>query len=542
MSFKKDYINYLIHTVIHRSEQKLHSNQNVKRIAEKIISADDVVKTIYLVGKTAGLEMLFKYLLYVSDKIDKSQVSIFNLKDNFEYDVSNLEKIFTKISDYHTKQAQEVISVAEQDVQQSEDLQAEDMTELTEQSTQEFYQDNDIQEQEEETEGLVLIENRDNMQEAEVFELDSIGEEENESADITENQVITQIDGDGISSDDTDIDEASDLYDQIRDIPEIRVEVRKSEDEKLREETVANEVYNRFETRFFEDVKILEKHFATIGRQCLDEIPLSSKSLQCLTEIISITSELSSLARQLSFDLIADIFLTMNIYFTRSISQPFIIRHEIIRLFDSALALVNCLIKNENYLNYDSVVEQIEKLKSEFSREDEPEIQENVETDTFHSHEELADNTEQPVQSYQNKSYERLSQDKNTSEIDSVNFKLRYLVKEFEKSFKSVTDEQNTYDRFEALEKINELNHLLRLIAKLSSSVKMTDVLRLAEVTYVFLKYIKDYRMDLLDTEIQQIIKYIIFTFKMLLTNRKPEDFHVLVQYLNNPVKIFTDS
>jgi len=541
MSFKKDYINYLVHTVMRRSEQKLHSNQNVKRIAEKIISADDVVKTIYLVGKTAGLEMLFKYLLYVSDKIDKSQVSIFNLKDNFEYDVSNLEKIFTKISDYHTKQAQEVISVAEQDVQQSEDLQAEDMTELTEQSTQEFYQDNDIQEQEEETEGLVLIENRDNMQEAEVFELDSIGEEENESADITENQVITQIDGDGISSDDTDIDEASDLYDQIRDIPEIRVEVRKSEDEKLREETVANEVYNRFETRFFEDVKILEKHFATIGRQCLDEIPLSSKSLQCLTEIISITSELSSLARQLSFDLIADIFLTMNIYFTRSISQPFIIRHEIIRLFDSALALVNCLIKNENYLNYDSVVEQIEKLKSEFSREDEPEIHENVETDTFHSHEELADNTEQPVQSYQNKSYERLSQDKNTSEIDSVNFKLRYLVKEFEKSFKSVTDEQNTYDRFEALEKINELNHLLRLIAKLSSSVKMTDVLRLAEVTYVFLKYIKDYRMDLLDTEIQQIIKYIIFTFKMLLTNRKPEDFHVLVQYLNNPVKIFTD-
>ena len=44
------------------------------------------------------------------------------------------------------------------------------------------------------------------------------------------------------------------------------------------------------------------------------------------------------------------------------------------------------------------------------------------------------------------------------------------------------------------------------------------------------------------EPEIQQIIKYIIFTFKMLLTDRKPEDFNVLVRHLNNPVKIFADS
>jgi ribonuclease HIII len=46
----------------------------------------------------------------------------------------------------------------------------------------------------------------------------------------------------------------------------------------------------------------------------------------------------------------------------------------------------------------------------------------------------------------------------------------------------------------------------------------------------------------LLDAEIQQIIKYIIFTFKMILTNKKPDDFNILVRHLNNPVKIFTDS
>jgi uncharacterized protein YpuA (DUF1002 family) len=115
-------------------------------------------------------------------------------------------------------------------------------------------------------------------------------------------------------------------------------------------------------------------------------------------------------------------------------------------------------------------------------------------------------------------------------------------VKEFEKSFTSISSMEGEYSRFDALDKVNELNTALRLIAKISSSVKMNDVLKLAEVTYVFLKYLKDYRIDLMDPEIQQIVKYIIFTFKMLLTNRKPDDFNILVQHLNNPVKIFTDS
>jgi hypothetical protein len=119
---------------------------------------------------------------------------------------------------------------------------------------------------------------------------------------------------------------------------------------------------------------------------------------------------------------------------------------------------------------------------------------------------------------------------------------LKYLVKEFEKSFMSITEIKGEYSKFDAIEKISELNNSLRLIAKISSIVRLRDVLKLAEVTYVFLKYVKDYRMDLMEPEIKQIVKYIIFTFKMLLTNRKPEDFNVLVQHLNNPVRIFTDS
>ena len=119
---------------------------------------------------------------------------------------------------------------------------------------------------------------------------------------------------------------------------------------------------------------------------------------------------------------------------------------------------------------------------------------------------------------------------------------MKYLVKEFEKSFTGIGNLKGEYSKIDALEKISELNNALRLIAKISAAIKNRDVLKLAEVTYVFLKYVKDYRMDMQEAEVQQIIKYIIFTFKMLLTERKPEDFNVLVQHLNNPVKIFADS
>ncbi len=260
-----------------------------------------------------------------------------------------------------------------------------------------------------------------------------------------------------------------------------------------------------------------------------------------------------------------------HIYFTRSISSPQLLNDDRIKLFDSSLALVNSLIKGEDYLNYDSIVERIELLKAELSGEDEKEYtevinedQEEIESEATEHYEtgtELitedkavenetltgADTEEaEPVilkQKPEITDYLPSSQKQELkkSQMESAVFRLKYLIKEFEKSFTGISNLKGEYSRFEALERISELNNALRLIAKIAAVIKNNDVLKLAEVTYVFLKYVKDYRMDMQEPEVQQIIKYIIFTFKMLLTSRKPEDFNVLVQHLNNPDKIFAD-
>ncbi len=614
MTFKKDYINYLLYTVVNSPGSEFTENYRLRKLVDNIIAIDDVMKITYIVGKTAGLEMLFKYLLYISDKIDKSQVTIFNLKDNFEYDKINISKICSKIEDYRSDNVQETIKSITEDktgdaefsddkpkdkIKISTDDDAENVTNLVEMEDMDSASDEDNTDDT----GLTLIENADTYTgEAEVFELDTISQSvENSDKDIEETPVSDdtgEITAD--SEENTDEDESGDeesslegteLYEledteseitinrvnQIdedteeltdednitTDLPEIEIEVHKpkgsSQDhEHVKEEPITNEAYYKFETKFFEEVKILEILFATVGRDCIqnDAGKQSEKCLQCLTEIIGITSELSNLSRQLSFDLIADIFLTMNIFFTKSISQPDILTGERIKLLDSSLALVNSLIKGEDYLNYDTIVDKIEQLKQDISRE------QKEETDIVKSEKaesEFEGTGEKPQQAETitetDPAYGRSYEQEHTefkpvmekpalkkSQLETANFKLKYLIKEFEKSFTAINNLKGEYSKFDALEKISELNNALRLIAKISAAIKNNDTLKLAEVTYVFLKYVKDYRMDMQEPEIQQIVKYIIFTFKMLLTSRKPEDFNVLVQHLNNPVKIFADS
>jgi len=604
MTFKKDYINYLLYTVVNSPGSEFKENYRLSKLVDSIIAIDDVMKVTFIVGKTAGLDLLFKYLLYISDKIDKSQVTIFNLKDNFDYDRINIAKICAKIDLYKSENVQEAIKeITEEDkakteapfIEKTEDKKDTIKIDITDEGNVPNLIEMDgeavtVAEEDESESGLTLIENTESYTgEAEVFELESLSESVENSDKLselnntaaeeeisgTENTDVINADEEAGVISTEEIKETEEIIAEIEaeneinddttaaddELPEIEIEVHKPkgtspEDEHVKEEAITNEAYYTFESRFFEEVKILEKLIATVSRDCNsdDNGKLSEKCLMSLTEILGITSELSNLSRQLSFDLIADIFLTMNIYFTRSISQAELLTDERIRLLDSSLALVNSLIKGEDYLNYDTIVEKMEKLKSEISGEqskDYPkrEPDETVQEETDFS---VAATTETEIANEQKVELPVAAEEEfkpviekpalKKSQMESAVFKLKYLVKEFEKSFTGIGNLKGEYSKFEALEKISELNNALRLIAKISAAIKNNDLLKLAEVTYVFLKYVKDYRMDMQEPEVQQIIKYIIFTFKMLLTDRKPEDFNVLVQHLNNPVKIFADS
>ncbi len=612
MTFKKDYINYILHKVCDYNHEQIQYNPPLKLFIDKLLVIDDVLKFTFIVGKTSGMEQLFRYLLYISDKIDKSQITVFNMKDNFEYDLKNISGILlaldlnkaqnTGSNMIDEKSLDEIVLPEIEEVKRKKDsIKIEITDEFIEQKIED--ETGIIHEEHDDTTSLTLIENEDSLKEdGELFDINAVKiadeeEKNNEAENVSETtdetkpeepleiiindeiniepeneEVSPTIESFGIIVDEPegteneiqDVDEevSPELSNVSAFVPLEEIEIEISRDDPFKEESVTNEVYMKFENKFFEEVKILELLLRTIDKEQHEEnkTRLSDKCLQSLTEVLEITSELSNLSRQLSFDLIADIFLTMNLYCTKAIGYPSIISSDTIDLFDTALILVDALIRNDDYLDKDDIVLKMEKLKEELSRPVEAEESFEVKSATEEKITQQDDQTirEQKQISFREENTEEESYDElqaeqiiqqqqkvrrqETRKVDeSINFKLRYLVKEFEKSFNEICMLTGQFSKFDALDKIDELNNALKLIAKISLAAKLRDELKLAEVSYVFLKYIKDYRINLYDAEIQQIIKYIIFTFKMLLTDRKPDDFNVLVHHLNNPVRIFTE-
>ncbi len=646
MNFKKDYINYVLHSVIHSNLTAYGSqggsndyavfrdNPVIRRILEKIITNNDIFITTFLVGKTAGLELLFKYLLYISDKIDKSQITIFNLKDNFDYDVQNLKKICGNIDKTLTDTVSKNIEKPETKEEPAKEIiQPKKSSSIKidiehEKELMTPKKDADEEEHGEETEeneeqGLTLIENTGGeSNENEVFELSDI-EDSQERDDTPDDEIIDVMDKEiEVNAEDDDIideekaqieEHENEKSEEVFELEGIENEIdESSENEKtsskeedkipleievkeriygddeqkqgepLKEETVTKEAYLKFENRFFEDVKILEMLFSYAKKETSQKTisKLSTRMLQSFMEIIEISNELADLSRQLSFDLTADIFFTINIYFTKAIGNPVLLTGERIKLLESSLSLVNSIIKDEDYLNYNVLVEKIEKLKEELTRpmesipenepEEEPEEQKEIireqktepgAGDEIKQNQETKDQKKEEIKTEKERPKETHSEEIITSEpeqqqefiqeqnnyvpagdMDTVIFKMKHFVIEFEKIFISIGTMGGEYSKFDALEKINDMNYCMRMLAKTASASNMNDVLKLSEVSYVFLKYVKDYRMDMADREIQQVVKYIIITFKILIKGRKTEDFNIFVEYLNTPVKIFTDT
>ncbi len=635
MNFKKDYINYVLFTIIQNELYGVRDDARIRKVLEKIISVPDVAKAAFLAGKTAGLETLFKYLLYVSDKIDKSQITIFNIKDNFEYDLQNLKKICDGIKSYRSEitkakeiaeETSEISTTEESMIEETyeggavEEVSAMEEAAATEESvisTEESVMSTEEEaSQTDEESAFTLIENKNgNEFDDEVFGLEGITRSIEEDERNEENIAELTPESEEESTQDEELIKESEPQEKSEEVlayeePEDEIltaaeleklrKIKEKESSKEKEEnfefeikeaerqgegredektgSVTSDAYYKFETKFFEEVKILEKLFSNTEKECRGKnlIKLTERTLQSFTEIMEISSELADLTRRLSFDLTADIFMTINLLFTKAIKSPGLINPEKIKLLSSSLLLVTSLIKGEDYLGYDELVNKIEFLKEELKRpaqppKKEPEPVEIIKTETrpeketgklkepeVKEEETKTQETKAPesippqVQEKEPETIEepeavapekpQASRDSEAQTTDTVLFKMKYLVKEFEKNFTNLSRSEGEFSKFEMLDEIDNLNNLLRMLAKISASVKNVDVLKLSEVSYVFLKYLKDYRMDLLDAEIQQIVKYIIFTYKMLLTDRKPEDFDILVQYLNNPVKIFTDT
>ncbi len=80
----------------------------------------------------------------------------------------------------------------------------------------------------------------------------------------------------------------------------------------------------------------------------------------------------------------------------------------------------------------------------------------------------------------------------------------------------------------------------LKEIVLLSKELDLKKLVQLAEASYIFIKFLQNYRINPVTIETKEIFGYITYNLKTLVVGKSVEDIDLFISYLNDPVKIFS--
>ncbi len=300
-------------------------------------------------------------------------------------------------------------------------------------------------------------------------------------------------------------------------------ETRITEGEEEKEEITKtseteNSVYMKYETELLTSNVLLRSNLDELLRLGQDfETDTDRKNL-LIKEIVESSSYMEEYSKKMSFEVITGIYGTMSTTFYiygRTVGR------EIIFLFADSIKLIESLVKGEDFAGYDSTIKSLDVLKQtllEVKREDRKE-------------KEAEENKEVTGEQIKTREY-------NTNERQKLAI-LKQNIIDVENVFKSIEDIKGKFQEYEALRRLSHtFTHFKELVGT-ANALEMKKLAQLAEASYIFVKFIQNYRMDPFESEITEVFKYIIYNFKLLFLEKPTKDIDLLISYLNDPVKIF---
>lgn len=260
-----------------------------------------------------------------------------------------------------------------------------------------------------------------------------------------------------------------------------------------------------FENRQFNLNQSLRKDLSLLIDKCLLESTNDEESSRLRDRIISSTHELSGEAASFSFDLISKIYKNINEYFSINANN---IDPDKIDTLKQGLDAVESIINGDDYLKYDDLIKKLESINSK---------QETVE----------------PIQPSAPKVLKQ--EDKNAS-------RLRWNILELENIFKRLDDIKGEYKNYEGLRFLSTTLNIFKDIIEISKEIHKPKLAQTAEGSYIFIKFLQNYRMDPFEDLSKQIYGYIVYNLKLIYLDKPTKDLDTFISYLNDPVKIFTET
>ena len=582
-----DYIKFVVSKVESELIGLSNSREYIKVITvlHALKVSDNILRDIYILSGIKKLRQLSSYLIFIIKKVESGGINIDNFIENYTadksfirsyfqtyYDLEQIteekfisEEIDTKFvfDDEETDKQAPVYSLAEPDFKVA-DLDNELVTEEFKESTvTENYTEpmdaymslvDDDKESSAEGGSVFFTDVSDDVfnlpggqESADIGQEDKRAEESGqrteEQADsgqeTTDSGQITE-DGEaemGKLTEEAATEQESEILQNLIPIaPEIKPEDKEETpeitesdrevDEKLQEiEKETTEAIINSDFVLYEKF-LLEKNKTLFG--LFDDLILIKESSEpdlemrssILEEILSTVEELRDYSEKMSFEVITGVYAALVYCFDLKF-KDIIVSMDNFAIFKKAVEGVEDLIAGNDLTGFDAVVSRLNSTVDDLAKL-------------------LADreNFEKKKYDFGEEEGNVIREFKDSSEYDAFII-LRDKISELEETFGIIADMKDKTYPFESIRKLSVTFALFREIVNIARVLEMNKVAHLAEGGYIFVKFVQNYRIDPFKEEVTEVIKYLIYSFKLLYLDKPVKDFDKFLSFLNEPVKIF---
>lgn len=395
---------------------------------------------------------------------------------------------------------------------------------------------NDIDDSEDKKENKSIAEqNETNDDEIVIKRKDEIETKEKEISDIK-----TDIEDDSIKLSD-DIQEELNLFEkdpekyeeEFEEQFEERFEEEKSDEKETAEEVYnfdenenepepANAVFMEYEDEVYIKNDELDKELDIMIYLVNANIADEEERNANIKSIIDKSSHLENISREMSLEIISNIYQTITISFEKISDGKYDLSEGTLNLFKKGLSLVNSLIKGDDYFGYKGILKSIENIRNSL-------IEEKAKRELYEKQKKEKEEIEKQIN-------QRFPEDAQKAKVKM----LKQLIKDTEFNLNSMEKISGEYQMYEALRSLSVNLDNLKEIVKLAKELDMRKMGQLSEASYIFIKFLQNYRINPVSTETKEIFSYIIYNMKSIILNKQVEDLDVFISYLNDPVKIFS--
>ena len=294
------------------------------------------------------------------------------------------------------------------------------------------------------------------------------------------------------------------------------------------EEILTEETEVQVNTRYIEYEHELITRNALITTD-IDELALllpyksfEDRRATLIDKIIENADFMESNSSRMSFEIITNIYGIIKLAFQTHNEKQYELNRDNLNIFKNSVQLIESLIKGDSFENYDKVINQTESIKTEIMEgKKQKDNLEKIEKDKLELEKHLS------------------LKYTDTTHREKL-FQLKEYILELEKIFSSLDDIKGEFQVYEALRKLSSSFVRLKEMVNISRILNIRKLAQLSEASYIFVKFLQNYRLDPYDEDVKEIFKFIIFNFKLIFLDKPTKDRETFISILNDPVQVFS--